>query len=450
MPTKTKTRTRQRTPAPVSESLQRIGDRLRKARSEAGLSQSQLGTPHFTRAYISALELGKVRPAMSSLEFLAAKLGKSPSYFMEDEEQERKRAEREAVVARANQLIAEGSGKAAVSELAAIDVDGLGTSERLAIKRTLGRAHLEAGERTKAATVLTDVVRGYVALGSPELIARSRADLGRALLALMSYDEAETNLTEALRATATGVVKDPIFRVHTLYTLGSAAYYRGEYRKALEHYERAVAEGSDVGDQRWLASVYAAMGMSLREVGDFEAAVTSLRRSETLFDAIHNSLRVAEIRFQLARTLWELGSRTKALSVAHEALAAAVDAGHEVLGLRIEAFIGMSEANTGAIREGVGRLEKLVSRADALGDPRSRFSARFALATTLAAKEPSRAEQILRETEAVLGGPAAGDYLATVYQELSKVLTLQGKTAEALDYSQKAYAIARRAQKGGL
>jgi len=450
VPVRTRARTRQRSPAPVSESLQGLGERLRKARSEAGLSQSQLGSPHFTRAYISALELGKVRPAMSSLEFLAAKLGKSPSYFMEDEEQERKRAEREAVVARANQLIAEGSGATAVAELAAIDVDGLGTSERLTIKRTLGRAHLEAGEPTKAASVLADVVRGYVVLGSPELVARSRAELGRALLALMSYDEAEANLAEALRATATGVVKDPIFRVHILYNLGSAAYYRGEYRKALEHYERAVYEGSDVGDQRWLASVYAAMGMSLRQVGDFEAAITSLRRSETLFDAIHNRLRVAEIRFQLARTLWELGNRTKALTVAHEALEASVEAGHEVLGIRIEAFIGVSEASTGAVDGGIGRLEKLVSRADTLGDPRSRFSARFALARTVTERDPSRAEKILRETEAVLGGPAAGDDLATVYQELSKVLTLQGRTAEALDYSQRAYEIARHAQKGGL
>ena len=37
-----------------------------------------------------------MRPAMSSLEFLAGKLGKSPSYFLDDEEQERKRTEREA------------------------------------------------------------------------------------------------------------------------------------------------------------------------------------------------------------------------------------------------------------------------------------------------------------------------------------------------------------------
>src|ERR1041384_3488995 len=93
-----KVRTRVRRPAPVSESLQQIGERIRKARSDAGLSQAQLGAPHFTRAYVSAIELGKVRPAMKSLEFMADKLGKPTSYFMEDAEAERRRQDRELAI----------------------------------------------------------------------------------------------------------------------------------------------------------------------------------------------------------------------------------------------------------------------------------------------------------------------------------------------------------------
>jgi len=88
-------RTRVRRPAPVSDALQQIGDRIRTARTEAGLSQAQLGAPHFTRAYVSAIELGKVRPAMKSLEFMAEKLGKPTSYFLEDAEANKRRQERE-------------------------------------------------------------------------------------------------------------------------------------------------------------------------------------------------------------------------------------------------------------------------------------------------------------------------------------------------------------------
>src|SRR5579859_7318350 len=98
-------RTRVRRPAPVSASLAQIGERIRKARTEAGLSQAQLGAPHFTRAYVSAIELGKVRPAMKSLEFMAGKLGKQTSYFLEDGSADRRRQERELEIRSAEAML---------------------------------------------------------------------------------------------------------------------------------------------------------------------------------------------------------------------------------------------------------------------------------------------------------------------------------------------------------
>jgi len=48
---------------------------VREAREKAGLSQAQLGAPHFTRAYVSAVELGKISPGLKSLRHLATKMG---------------------------------------------------------------------------------------------------------------------------------------------------------------------------------------------------------------------------------------------------------------------------------------------------------------------------------------------------------------------------------------
>src|SRR6266540_4810346 len=107
-------RSRVRRPAPVSEALRQIGERIRQARTEAGLSQAQLGAPHFTRAYVSAIELGKVRPAMKSLDFMAEKLGKPASYFLEDAGADRRRQERSMMIAQGNQLISEGKASEAI------------------------------------------------------------------------------------------------------------------------------------------------------------------------------------------------------------------------------------------------------------------------------------------------------------------------------------------------
>ncbi|HYY54825.1 MAG TPA: helix-turn-helix transcriptional regulator [Candidatus Dormibacteraeota bacterium] len=66
---------RRRKPAPDGAALRDLGERIRTTRTAAHMSQTQLGAPHFTRAYVSAVELGKIRPSMRSLEFLAGRLG---------------------------------------------------------------------------------------------------------------------------------------------------------------------------------------------------------------------------------------------------------------------------------------------------------------------------------------------------------------------------------------
>src|SRR6266567_509704 len=154
-------RSRVRRPAPVSTALRQIGERIRKARTEAGLSQAQLGTPHFTRAYVSAIELGKVRPAMKSLEFLADKLGKPTSYFLEDEAAEKRRSERVALVARSNQLISEGKASDAIGLLEGLLKRPVAPSERAALQRSLGRAYTQGQRAAEAATVLNDALRFF-------------------------------------------------------------------------------------------------------------------------------------------------------------------------------------------------------------------------------------------------------------------------------------------------
>src|SRR2546428_1954764 len=134
-------RSRVRRPAPVSAALRQIGERIRKARTEAGLSQAQLGTPHFTRAYVSAIELGKVRPAMKSLEFLADKLGKPTSYFLEDEAADRRRQERELEIRNAEALLNRQTAAKAIERARPLLESSQSSAERCRLHLILGTAH---------------------------------------------------------------------------------------------------------------------------------------------------------------------------------------------------------------------------------------------------------------------------------------------------------------------
>ena len=62
-----------------------LGEKLLKARQEAGLSQRQLCGDVITRNMLSQIEHGTARPSMDTLRLLAARLGKPMSYFLEED-----------------------------------------------------------------------------------------------------------------------------------------------------------------------------------------------------------------------------------------------------------------------------------------------------------------------------------------------------------------------------
>ena len=59
-----------------------MGELLRKARLEAGLTQRALCGDRITRNMLSQIENGTARPSMATLQYLADALGKPVSYFL--------------------------------------------------------------------------------------------------------------------------------------------------------------------------------------------------------------------------------------------------------------------------------------------------------------------------------------------------------------------------------
>ena len=61
-----------------------LGEKLRQARLEAGLSQRQLCGDEITRNMLSLIENGTAKPSMKTLQYLAGRLGKRVSFFLEE------------------------------------------------------------------------------------------------------------------------------------------------------------------------------------------------------------------------------------------------------------------------------------------------------------------------------------------------------------------------------
>ena len=62
-----------------------LGEKLRLARLEAGLTQRQLCGDTITRNMLSQIESGKAGPSVATLQYLARQLGKPVSFFLEED-----------------------------------------------------------------------------------------------------------------------------------------------------------------------------------------------------------------------------------------------------------------------------------------------------------------------------------------------------------------------------
>lgn len=63
----------------------KLGEKLRQARLEAGLSQRTLCGDTITRNMLSQIENGSANPSMATLQYLAGQLGKPVSFFLEEQ-----------------------------------------------------------------------------------------------------------------------------------------------------------------------------------------------------------------------------------------------------------------------------------------------------------------------------------------------------------------------------
>ena len=62
-----------------------LGQKLRQARVEAGITQRQLCGETITRNMLSQIENGSAKPSMQTLRYLAGKLGKPVAWFLEED-----------------------------------------------------------------------------------------------------------------------------------------------------------------------------------------------------------------------------------------------------------------------------------------------------------------------------------------------------------------------------
>ena len=309
-----------------------LGERVRTARRERGMSQAQLAGEELTKGFISQVESGLVRPSVRSLQIIATRLAKSLDYFLGDAPlaTEKRLA--------FHRLAAEAAAERQDWDVVRAEVNaGLQCvpqkRERASLLRLLAQAELSTEQREPAFDRINEALSLVdVAVDAAEF-ARLQHLRGVAYGQLNQYLAAGEALEHARDTMERHEVNDPRLRARILVALGTVYRRLGRTAKAMQTYSSSLDLASASDELRVAAQGYMGVAVSLYDAGELDAAIQNYRRALELFERIEDRSFELSVLHSLASIHFERGATADAKELAQRSLALAKMAGDE----RVEA-----------------------------------------------------------------------------------------------------------------
>lgn len=409
----------------------RIGGRIRTARLSAGLTQQQLASGRYTKAYISALEKGHAKPSMAALDFIADRLGMPASGFL-SEDTRWGRME-------ADLLLASGhwqEAAAAYDDRLASRPDRSGRADAL-LGRIEALCRLERGRdavplATEAVELLTVLGREPDALLATYWLAYAHAQAG-------NPTEARSLLLGLLdRCRDAALPTSADLRVRALMALGAVASDQEDHAAAVTYLEEARVLGAEQDDRR-RASMLSLLATSRAEVGDMEGAIRAGLESLSLYRAIEGRLETALLQNNLAVAYLRIGNLARAAEYAADARQlheADDDRRSLAYVLETEAQIALAAGDT----DSALRLSRLAAgHATAAADERALSSALLTIARAhAAAGDTDAALEAYAVTVRALRVSGPLPRLRRALTDWADLLARYGRHREAFDLTREA------------
>lgn len=404
-----------------------LGKRLRRLRTERGLTQKELADPVYTHAYVSTIEAGRRQPSPAALEHFAAKLGVPASELLTGTPADLP-AQLDMRLQEARVAISSGRIDEAEAELAAVAKEARAHKLNRLVARAL-QGHALCAERRGA---VEDAIDRYEE--AEELLrdepptAKVDAVVGKARCLHMAGDiRYSTYLLESLLETLVREgLGDPSSLLAVHAPLVALYYEAGLYKKAAESAAEAMRLAPRVDDPFRVAVMHVNVARVLLQRGEVDEATTSLRRAEDLFRQL--SLKTEMARAQLA--LGWVHSREGDLDAARTAFAAAVELATDAGNPFEEANACQELARVERLSGNLERARSLVERAMRLVGDDEEVSFLAAchreLGLCLVELDPPVAEKNLRNAIELYERAELPVEIAGTYRVLGDLMTNQG------------------------
>jgi tetratricopeptide (TPR) repeat protein len=302
---------RRRTVADDSALALRIGQRIRAARTSAGLTQQQLAHGRYTKAYISALEKGHAKPSMAALNFLSERLGLPAAHFLGGQEVGWHRLE-------ADLLLASGRWQEAVDAYENLAGAAADVASRAEMLRGTAEALCRLGRGMQAVRPATEAMELFRDLGRDRDAVLAGYWLANALYLAENTAEARSILRTLIDHVRSGLEVEPDLVMRLLTAASLVETWDGNHRAAVTYLEEARAQRADLDDRR-RAAFLSALAIAYFDNGDMEGAIMTGNQSLALFRAADAEQEAALLENNLANAYLAVGNLGRATELAAEA-----------------------------------------------------------------------------------------------------------------------------------
>jgi tetratricopeptide (TPR) repeat protein len=257
-------------------------------------------------------------------------------------------------------------------------------------------------------------------------------------------DQAAALLRAVLEEISGGLAVEPDLPVRVLIGLSMVASRDGEPERALGYLEQARSGIAELDDRKH-ASFLFALANSYRDLGDFEAAISTGTQSLARFKAAEADFEAASIENELALVYLGLGSLERArthAAKAHEYFTQRDDRWWLAHVIETEGQIALA---AGKPKEAIELATESVRLAEESGNRKAAVSSGLSLAKAQRASGDLDAAAATLERAAELAeGHGRRGQLQTLLGEWSDVMAARGDLAKAYEISRRAIDVGRR------
>jgi tetratricopeptide (TPR) repeat protein len=407
-----------------------LGQRIRRARQELGLSLAAVAGSDFSRAFLNQVELGRAQPSTHTLQIIARRLQQPVDYFLEGPEVSV--AAIELSLAEAEVRLHQGDDRGAETLVQSVLKREVPALVRTRAQMILAGALIRRGSAAEAMPVLTQAVTTAEKGAWTALLVELYDWQGRAYYAMRRAHEAGRCFDQSFALYQEARLNDPLLKARILGHRANLHYVAGQPEDAIAAYSAAIAAAEQILDLPALAGIYEGLALSFQQTGQYPRALSYAQKSLRIFETLQDVRMTGQLRLNMADMLLQQGRAAEAEGVFAEGAAQLKQVGDRELLPMLVSGTAESALELGALERAASLSDEALDLAESSSDriaaiAAHRVAARVQHAQARLASSHRHFERALELAGAIetpeLRGRVAYDY--------ARALESEGNTREA-------------------